>query len=69
MRTVLLFEGKDNYANYKEYMQAFLPVMDKLKREGITVDGLHYTVKQLMGADYVLLAEVLGHAGHSCTQG
>jgi hypothetical protein len=30
---------------------------------------VHFKVKQTMGADYVLLAEVLGHAGHSCTQG
>jgi hypothetical protein len=69
MRTVLLFEGKDNYVNYKEYMHPFLPVMDSLKRDGIRVDDIHYTVKQSMGADYVLMAEVLGHGGHSCTQG
>jgi hypothetical protein len=52
-----------------EYMQPFFPVMHKLQTEGITIDGIHYTVKQTVGADYVLLAEIFGHAGHSCIQG
>jgi hypothetical protein len=49
-------------------MQPFFPVMRKLQEEGITI-GIHYSFKQTEGADYVLLAEICGHAGHSCTQG
>jgi hypothetical protein len=67
LRTIILFEGKDNYENYLEYMQPFFPVMRKLQAEGLTIDGIRYQFKQTVGVDYVLLAEILGHAGHSCT--
>jgi hypothetical protein len=69
LRTIILFEGKDNYESYSEYMQPFLPVMHQLKVEGLDIDGIHYTFKQTVGADYVLVAEIFEHAGHSCTQG
>jgi hypothetical protein len=69
MTCILLFEGKDNYNNYKELMAPFLPVMKDLKELGVDLGGVHFHIKQTMGADYVLLAEVLGHGGHSCTQG
>jgi hypothetical protein len=69
MRTILHFEGKDNYAKYKELMQPFFPVMDALTADGLDMDNVHYDFKQTMGANYVLLAEILGHASHSCTQG
>jgi hypothetical protein len=69
MRCILLFKGKDNYDNYKELMTPFLPLMKDLKESGVDIDGVHFQVKQTMGADYVLMAEVLGHGGHSCTQG
>jgi hypothetical protein len=36
--------------------------MRKLQEEGITIDGIHYSFKQTVGADYVLLAEICGHA-------
>jgi hypothetical protein len=69
LRTILLFEGKDNYANYKELMAPFFPVMKDMQKEGLTIDGIDYMVKETMGADYVLLAEIMGHAGHSHTNG
>jgi hypothetical protein len=69
LRTIILFEGKDNYHNYLEYLQPFFPVIRKLQAEGVTIDGIHYRFKQTIGADYVLLAEICGHAGHSCAQG
>jgi hypothetical protein len=69
MRCILLFERKDNYDNYKELMVPFLPVIKDLKELGIDTGGVHFEIKQTMGADYVLMAEVLGHGGHSCTQG
>jgi hypothetical protein len=50
-------------------MQPFFPVMHKLQAEGLTIGGIRYRFKQTVGADYVLLAEILGHAGQSCTQG
>jgi hypothetical protein len=68
-RCILLFERKDNYDNYKELLQPFLPVMKDLRKSGADVDGVHYQIKQTMGADYVLMAEALGYGGHSCTQG
>jgi hypothetical protein len=69
LRTILLFEGKDNYGNYKKYLQPFLSVMQELQNGALTVDGVDYLVKQTMGTDYVLLAEIMGHAGHSRTNG
>jgi hypothetical protein len=59
MRTILLFEGKDNHAKYKELMKPFFPVMDGLTVDGLDLNGTHYDFKQTMGADYVLLAEIL----------
>jgi hypothetical protein len=55
IKTCLLFEGKDNWANYKELLAPFLPVMDQLAAEGLTVEDTKYTVKQTFGADYVLM--------------
>jgi hypothetical protein len=69
LRTLLLFEGKDSHENYAELLAPFFAIIDALTEEGITVDGTHYTVKQTMGADYVLLSEVMGHCGHSAEQG
>lgn len=69
LRTLLLFEGKDSYENYAELLAPFFAIIDALSEEGITVDGTHYRVKQSMGADYVLLSEVMGHCGHSAEQG
>jgi hypothetical protein len=69
LRTLLFFEGKDNYENYKEYLAPFFAIIEALTAEEITVDGTHYTVKQTMDADYVLLAEIMGHCGHSADQG
>lgn len=69
MKTCLLFEGKDNWANYKELLAPFLPVMDELAEEGMTVEDTKYAVKQTFGADYLLLAEVMGHSGASATNG
>jgi hypothetical protein len=39
MRQILLFESKDNYENYKEYMGPFLPMMTELQEEGIILTG------------------------------
>jgi hypothetical protein len=69
LRTLLLFEGKDNYENSKEYLAPFFAIIKTLTEKGITVDGMHYTVRKTMGADYVLLAEIMGHCGHSADQG
>jgi hypothetical protein len=49
LRTIILFEGKDNYENYLEYMQLFFPVMRKLQAEGLTIDGICYRFKQTVG--------------------
>jgi hypothetical protein len=68
-RTIMLFEGKDNYENYLELMQPFFPVVRRLQAEGLQLDGIHYRFKQRVEADYVLLAEIFGHAGHNCAQG
>jgi hypothetical protein len=69
LKTCLLFEGKDNYSNYSEYLQPILPVMHKLQDEGIKVENTQYAVTQTFGADYVLMAEMLGHGGASSTNG
>jgi hypothetical protein len=69
MKCVLIFEGKDKYANYKEYLAPFFPVMGKLKSEGVTVGNTHYTVKQTLGADDALFSEFMGHSGASATNG
>jgi hypothetical protein len=43
--------------------------MKALQTGGLTVDGVEHIVKQTMGADYVLLARIMGHARHSHTNG
>lgn len=63
LKTCQLFEGKDNYDNYLEYLQPILSVMHKLEAEGIKVENTHCTVTQTFGADYVLMAEMPGHGG------
>lgn len=69
LKCILLFEGKDNYANYLEYLAPFFPVIEKLRKEGVKVDNTHYHVKQTFGADYVLLSEIMGHSGASGLNG
>jgi hypothetical protein len=63
-RSVLQFEGKDDYASHKEYLKLMFPVQDLYRDERITVDGTHYNIKQSLGGDNVFLAEVCGHCGH-----
>lgn len=41
--------------------------MDELKEEGLNCKGTHYEVT--FGADYVLMAEAMGHSGASSTNG
>ncbi|GAQ88673.1 hypothetical protein KFL_004500130 [Klebsormidium nitens] len=69
MRVALTFEGKDKYSTYLEYLQPFLEQMDSLANEGLRLDETHYTVTQTLGADYVLMAELLGHSGASSLTG
>jgi hypothetical protein len=69
MRCVLLFEGKDSYGNYLEYLGPFFPVIARLAKEGVEVDNTQYSVKQILGADYVLMAEAMGHYGASGLNG
>jgi hypothetical protein len=66
-RSVLQFEGKDDYASLKEYLQPMFPVMDVYSEERIAIDGTHYTIKQSLGGDNVFLAEACRHSGHSTT--
>jgi hypothetical protein len=69
MKCALIFEGKDKYQNYKEVMAPIIPVISKLAAEGVTVGCTHYAIKQTLGADYALLAELMGHSGASATNG
>ncbi|GAQ92847.1 hypothetical protein KFL_011650020 [Klebsormidium nitens] len=68
-RTVVQFEGKDDYDQNAEFLAPILPVMEQLKEEGLTVEGTHYTVTQSVGGDNVWMSEVAGHRGHSHTWG
>jgi hypothetical protein len=68
-RSVLQFEGKDDYASHKEYLQPMFPVMDMYAEEGITVDGTRYKIKQSLEGDNVFFAEACGHCGHSHNNG
>jgi hypothetical protein len=45
-RSVLQFEGKDDYASHKEYLVPMFPLMDGYTKEGIQADSTHYSVKQ-----------------------
>jgi hypothetical protein len=69
MKCALIFEGKDKYQNYKEVLAPIIPVIAKIGAEGVTVCCTHYAIKQTLGADYALLAEVMGHSGASATNG
>jgi hypothetical protein len=64
-RTVVQFEGKDDYEHNKEYLGPCFPVMDKLAAEGAVVVGTVYDICQSLGGDYVALAECAGHCGHA----
>jgi hypothetical protein len=68
-RTVVQFEGKDDYEQNKEYLASSISVMNQLRAEGLTVDGTHYSVVQSLGGDNVWLAECAGTAGHAHTNG
>lgn len=63
-RTVVQFEGKDDYDQNAEYLAPCIPIMDQLREEGLTIDGIHYTVIQSVGGDNVWLSEVAGTRGH-----
>ncbi|GAQ92513.1 hypothetical protein KFL_010360010, partial [Klebsormidium nitens] len=65
MRVALTFEGKDKYSTYLEYLQPFLEPMQTMTTKGLQVETTHYTVNQTLGADYVLMSELLGHSGAS----
>ncbi|GAQ87283.1 hypothetical protein KFL_003430020 [Klebsormidium nitens] len=69
MRVALTFEGKDKYSTYKEYLQPFLQHMEDLAEGGVLVENTQYEVEQTMGADYVLMCELLGHSGAGATNG
>jgi hypothetical protein len=69
LRCVLLFEGKDSYDNYLEYLGPLFPVIARLAKEGVKMDNTRYSVKQTLGADYVLMAEAMGHFGASGLHG
>ncbi|GAQ88200.1 hypothetical protein KFL_004090010 [Klebsormidium nitens] len=69
MRSLLQFEGKDSYETCKRYYSPFIPVIDQLQKEGIEVDNTHYKLILTLGGDYVWLAEIHGHSGHSHTSG
>jgi hypothetical protein len=69
MRVALTFEGKDKYSTYLEHLQPFLKHMNTLASDGMDCDGTEYEVVQTMGADYVLLCELLGHSGASGLKG
>ncbi|GAQ93252.1 hypothetical protein KFL_013900010, partial [Klebsormidium nitens] len=69
MRVALTFEGKDKYSTYLEYLQPFLEPMQTMTTEGLQVENTHYTVNQTLGADYVLMSELLGHSGASSLTG
>jgi hypothetical protein len=64
-RTIVQFEGKDSYEQNKEYLSSSIAMMDKVREEGLDVDGTHYSVVQSVGGDNVWLAECAGTAGHS----
>jgi hypothetical protein len=67
LKLMLLFEGKDNWQTYNHLLKPFFPVMDQLRDAGIQVANTKYGVKQTFGADYVLMAEVMGHSDASAT--
>ncbi|GAQ88843.1 hypothetical protein KFL_004630110 [Klebsormidium nitens] len=69
MRVALIFEGKDKYSTYQEYLQPFLEHMDDLAYGGMQIDNTAYDVDQTLGADYVLMCELLGHSGASALTG
>jgi hypothetical protein len=69
MRSILQFKGKDNYAANKEYLAPFFPTLDSIAADGLTIGKTHYTIRQTLGGDYVFLAEVAGHSGHSHSNG
>jgi hypothetical protein len=69
MRVALTFEGKDKYSTYLEHLQPFLKHMNTLASDGMDCDGTEYDMVQTMGADYVLLCELLGHSGTSGLKG
>jgi hypothetical protein len=69
MRVALTFEGKDKYSTYKEHLVPFLDHMDTLASDGLQCEGTAYKAQQTMGADYVLLCELLGHSGASAIKG
>jgi hypothetical protein len=69
IRVALTFEGKDKYSTYKEYLEPFLGNMDTLASEGLKVENTLYEVDQTVGADYVLMSEILGHFGASGKKG
>jgi hypothetical protein len=68
-RTIVQFEGKDDYEQNKEYLGPCIAVMDQLREKGMDVDGTHYSVVQSVGGDNVWLAEVAGTAGHVHSNG
>ncbi|GAQ86063.1 hypothetical protein KFL_002680090 [Klebsormidium nitens] len=69
MRVALTFEGKDKYSTYKEYLEPFQENMKTLTEVGIKIETTEYEVEQTCGADYVLMAELLGHYGASGAKG
>jgi hypothetical protein len=69
MRSILQFEGKDSYETCKRYYSPFVSVIEKLQADGITVKETHYKLILTLGGDYVWLAEIHGHSGHSHTYG
>jgi hypothetical protein len=65
MRVALTFEGKDKYATFVEHLQPFLKHMETMASQGVRCEGNAYELQQTLGADYVLLCELLGHYGAS----
>jgi hypothetical protein len=58
-------EGPDNYAGLKPHYDRINPVIKKLKKEGLNVDGSRVNVDFFQGGDLPFQAAVNGRCGHS----
>ena len=62
-KLLCLYVGDDCYSNMKEYAGDIPEKLRLIAEEGVTVDGVHSTVKFLGGGDSKLLCSWLGLAG------
>jgi hypothetical protein len=58
-------EGPDNYAGLKPHYDRINPVIKKLRKEGLNIDGSRVNVDFFQGGDLPFQAAVNGRCGHS----